>query len=139
MFQDPYRSLIPRVTVGESIGFADPPVGVQIAELDGGNPYPEVVVSFYTGGAHCCSATSVLTASPDGSKWTTVDLGQFDGGPLLATVKDVTGDARFAPAHAAWLKTMIENVPEEGSDVNGFLAGYVGEKIPLGEGKQDGT
>lgn len=31
---------------GESIGFADPPVGVQIAELDGGNPYPEVVVSF---------------------------------------------------------------------------------------------
>jgi hypothetical protein len=34
---------------------------------------------------------------------------------------------------------MIENVPEEGSDVNGFLAGYVGEKILLGEGKQDGT
>lgn len=161
---------------GESIGFADPPVGVQIAELDGGNPYPEVVVSFYTGGAHCCSETRVVTASPDGSKWTTVDLGQFDGGPLLATdlnrdgryefmirdnvflyafacyacseaplkllaidngtVKDVTGDARFAPAHAAWLKTMIENVPEEGSDVNGFLAGYVGEKILLGEGKQ---
>ena len=28
---------------------------------------------------------------------------------------------------------MIENVPDE--DVNGFLAGYVGEKILLGEGK----
>ena len=78
---------------GESVGFADPPVGVQIAELDGGNPYPEVVVSFYTGGAHCCSTTSVVTASPDGSKWTTVDLGQFDGGPLLAT--DLNRDGRY--------------------------------------------
>ena len=40
------------------------------------------------------------------------------------------------PAHAAWLKTMIANVPEEDDDVNGFLAGYVGEKILLGDGKQ---
>ena len=159
----------------ESSGFADPPVSVQIAELDGSNPYPEVVVSFYTGGAHCCSDTSVVTASPDGSNWSTVELGEFDGGPLLATdvnrdgryefmirdnaflyafacyacseaplnllgidngaVKDVTREERFGPAHAAWLKSMIENVPEQGSDVNGFLAGYVGEKILLGEGK----
>ncbi len=159
-----------------SVDFADPPVSVQIAELDRSNPYPEVVVSFYTGGAHCCSDTSVVTASPDGSKWTTVELGEFDSGPLLATdlnrdgryefmtrdngflyafacyacseaplqllaiekgaVKDVTHDPSFRPAHVAWLKSMIGNVPEEGSDVNGFLAGYVGEKILLGEGKQ---
>ncbi len=78
---------------GESTGFADPPVSVQIAELDGSNPYPEVVVSFYTGGAHCCSTTRVVTASPDGSKWTTVDLGEFDGGPLLAT--DLNRDGRY--------------------------------------------
>ena len=160
---------------GESIGFADPPISVQIAELDPGNPYPEVVVSFFTGGAHCCSATSVLTASPDGSKWTTVDLGEFDGGPLLATdlnsdgryvfmtrdnaflyafacyacseaplkligiengaVKDLTRDPVFKPAHEAWLKSMVENVSED-ADANGFLAGYVAEKILLGEGKQ---
>lgn len=160
---------------GESTGFADPPLGVQIAELDGTNPYPEVVVSFYTGGAHCCSTTRVVTASPDGSKWTIVDLGEFDGGPLLATdlnrdggyefmtrdnaflyafacyacseaplklfaidngaVKDVTSDPSFKRAHAAWLKTMIANVPDEEADANGFLAGYVGEKILLGEGK----
>jgi hypothetical protein len=159
---------------GEGSGFADPPVSVQIAEIDGSNPYPEVVVSFYTGGAHCCSDTSVITASPDGSNWTTVALGEFDGEPLLASdvngdgryefmirdnaflyafacyacseaplnllaidnggVKDVTREERFKPAHAAWLKSMINNVPE-GSDVNGFLAGYVGEKILLGEGK----
>jgi hypothetical protein len=161
---------------GGSAGFADAPVSVQIAELDRSNPYPEVVVSFYTGGAHCCSDTSVVTSSADGSNWTTVELGEFDGGPLLATdlnrdgryefmtrdngflyafacyacseaplqlfaiddgtVKDVTHDPSFGPAHAAWLKSMIGNVPEEGSDVNGFLAGYVGEKILLGEGKQ---
>ena len=160
----------------ESSGFADPPVSVQIAEIDGGNPYPEIVVSFYTGGAHCCSDTRVVTSSPDGSNWNTVELGEFDGGPLLATdvdrdgryefmirdnaflyafacyacseaplnllsidngaIKDVTREARFRPAHEATLKGMIENVPEEGSDVNGFLAGYVGEKSLLGEGKE---
>lgn len=158
-----------------SASFADPPVSMQIAELDRSNPYPEVVVSFYTGGAHCCSDTSVVTSSPDGSKWTTIELGEFDGGPLLATdlnhdgryefmtrdngflyafacyacseaplqlfaiekgaVKDVTQGPSFRPAHAAWLKSMIGNVLEEGNDVNGFLAGYVGEKILLGEGK----
>jgi hypothetical protein len=159
---------------GDSGGFADPPVSVQIAELDPGNPNPEVVVSFYTGGAHCCSDTSLVTSSPDGSTWKTVDVGEFDGGPLLATdldgdgryefetrdnaflytfgcyacseaplevlaiengaVKNVTSEERFKPTHEAWLKTMIGNVPDE--DVNGFLAGYVGEKILLGEGKQ---
>ncbi len=159
---------------GEDAGFGDPPVSVQIAELDPGNSQPEVVVSFYTGGAHCCSDTSVITSNKDGRLWQTVDVGEFDGGPLLAT--DLNGDGRyefrrattpfstpspamparrrrsscsrsrtapsrtsptdasFKPAHAAYLKTMIENVPDE--DVNGFLAGYVGEKILLGEGKQ---
>ncbi|MBM3543058.1 MAG: hypothetical protein FJX44_00905 [Alphaproteobacteria bacterium] len=151
----------------------DPPVGVQIAELDPSNAHPEVVVSFYTGGAHCCSDTSVISSNEDGSAWTTINVGEFDGGPLLAVdldgdgryefetrdnaflytfacyacseaplevlaiengaVKTVSADPRFRPAHAAWLKNMIANVPED--DVNGFLAGYVGEKILLGEGK----
>jgi len=158
---------------GEDIGFIDPPVSVQIAEMDAANSYPEVVVSFYSGGAHCCSDTSVATASADGAKWSVIEVGEFDGGPLLASdldgdgryefvtrdnaflyafacyacseaplqviaidngaVKNVTTEPRFQPAHASWLKMMIENVPED--DVNGFLAGYVGEKILLGEGK----
>ena len=158
---------------GEGTGLADPPVSVQIAEIDPGNQYPEVVVSFYTGGAHCCSVTSVITSSADGSAWQTVKVGEFDGGPMLATdlngdsryefqtrdnaflyafacyacseaplelltvengaAKNVTTDEKFKPAHAAYLKGMISNVPDE--DVNGFLAGYVGEKILLGEGK----
>jgi hypothetical protein len=155
-------------------GFGSPPVSVQIAEIDPGNSQPEVVVSFYTGGAHCCSDTSVITANKDGTVWQQVDVGEFDGGPMLATdlngdgryefrtrdnaflyafacyacseaplelltvengaVKAITSEPSFKPAHAAYLKTMIANVPEE--DVNGYLAGYVGEKILLGEGKQ---
>ncbi len=49
-------------------------------------------------------------------------------------VKNITTEPRFRKAHEVWLKDMIGNVPED--DVNGFLAGYVGEKILLGEGKQ---
>jgi hypothetical protein len=78
---------------GDSGGSADPPVSVQIAKIDPGNANPEVVVAFYTGGAHCCSDTSVVTSSPDGSNWTTVDVGEFDGGPLLAS--DIDGDGRY--------------------------------------------
>lgn len=155
-------------------GLADPPVGVEIAELDPVNTSPEVVVSFFTGGAHCCSQTTVLTSSKDGSTWRTVELGEFDGGPLLASdldgdgryefetrdnaflysfgcyacssaplevlavedgvVKNVTADPRFRAAHEVWLKDMIADVPDQ--DVNGFLAGYVAEKILLGESKQ---
>ena len=159
---------------GPSAGLSDPPVSIQIAELDPTNAYPEVVVSFFTGGAHCCSVTSIITSNADGSEWTTVEVGEFDGGPMTAidldgdgtyefetrdnaflytfacyacseaplrvlalqdgAMKDVSADPRFKPAHAAWLKTMIVGVPEQ--DVNGFLAGYVAQKIRLGEGKQ---
>ncbi len=154
--------------------FPSPYLAIQIAELDPANKYPEVVVSFYTGGAHCCSDTSVITSSEDGSRWTTVDVGQFDGSPLTAVdidgdgryefetrdnaflyafscyacseaplevlaledgaIKNVTAEPRYRKAHEAYLKAMIENAPDE--DVNGYLAGYVGEKSLLGEGKE---
>lgn len=158
---------------GDGGGMEDPPVSVQIAELDPSNAHKEVVVSFYTGGTHCCSDTSVISSNEDGSAWSVIVVGEFDGGPLLAVdldgdgtyefetrdnaflytfacyacseaplevlaiengaVMNVSADPRFRPAHEAWLKTMIGNVPED--DVNGFLAGYVGEKILLGEGE----
>ena len=46
----------------------------------------------------------------------------------------MSGASRFRPAHEAYLKNIIAEVPDE--DLNGFLAGYVGEKILLGEGKR---
>ena len=159
---------------GSATGFGDPPVSLQIAELDPANPHPEIVVSFYTGGAHCCSETSVILSNADASSWSTLDVGEFDGGPMLTVdidndgryefevrdnaflytfacyacsetplqvlaiengaLKDVSSEPRFRKAHEAWLKNMIGNVPED--DVNGFLAGYVGEKSLLGESKE---
>ena len=159
---------------GPVIGLRNPPVAVQIAEIDPANKTPEVVVSFFTGGAHCCSDTKVLTQAKDGSVWKTVELGEFDGVPMFATdpagdgryvfqtrdnaflyafgcyacsvaplkiltvdnaeVRDVSTQSKFLPAHKAYLRSMIEDVPS--ADVNGFLAGYVAEKIRLGEGKQ---
>lgn len=86
----------PRVVAtlkGPSTGLSNPPVSIQIAELDPSNPYPEVVVSFFTGGAHCCSVTSVVTSNADGSEWTMLDVGEFDGGPMLAV--DLDGDGIF--------------------------------------------
>ena len=65
-------------------GSADPSVAVQIAELDTSNATPEIVVSFYTGGAHCCSDTKLVTRKADGSGWETIEVGTFDGGPLTA-------------------------------------------------------
>ena len=157
-----------------SESFPDNPVFlVQIAEMDPSNPYPEVVFSTYTGGAHCCSDTRVLTSSSDGKEWREIAVGPFDGGPLAA--RDLNGDGRYElatrdnaflytfgcyacstapllilaledgklnnvsakPAFRAnqlqSLKHIIEWADESG-DRNGFLAGYVGQKILLGEG-----
>lgn len=151
---------------------------VQIAEMDPSNPHPEVLMSVYTGGAHCCSGTSILTSSRDGRTWKEVEVGLFDGGPLEA--HDLDGDGRYelsmrdnsflytfgcyacstAPLHVLRLqKGQMINVSanpafknwhidslrrivewaDEGANRNGFLAGYVGQKILLGEGKQAWT
>lgn len=148
---------------------------VQIAEMDPGNPYPEVLMSVYTGGAHCCSSTVILTSSPDGKTWKEVEVGQFDGEPLEA--RDLDGDGRYeiatrdnaflytfgcyacstAPLHVlrlekgqmvnasankAYRKWQVDNLRQiiewanDDADRNGFLAGYVGQKILLGEGAQ---
>ena len=48
--------------------------------------------------------------------------------------KTVSGDPRLRPAHEAYMKGIITEVPDE--DVNDFRAGYVGEKILLGEGRE---
>jgi hypothetical protein len=98
LFQTPVLSLMVDgkkiLNVEGSESFPDNPVFlVQIAEMDPGNPYAEVVFSTYTGGAHCCSDTRVLTSSKDGKSWQTIELSPLDGGPL--EVKDLDGDGRY--------------------------------------------
>ena len=58
---------------------------LQVVELDLSNPYPEVLLSTFTGGAHCCSDTRVLTSDSSGKNWIEVSLGVFDGVPAPAT------------------------------------------------------
>lgn len=50
-------------------------------------------MSFFTGGAHCCSDTSVVTSNRDGATWQTVDVGEFNGYPMLAD--DLNGDGLY--------------------------------------------
>jgi hypothetical protein len=163
-----------RVEGSES--FPDNPVFlVQIAEMDPGNPHKEVVFSTYTGGAHCCSDTRILTSSKNGKTWQEIELGPIDGGPLK--VRDIDGDGRyefgfrdnaflytfgcyacstapflvlqlqdgklidasakaeFRPHHVTSLQRIIEWAADD-MDMNGFFAGYVAQKILLGEGPQ---
>ncbi len=180
LFQSPILTLsiggkkVLRVEGSES--FPDNPVFlVQIAEMDPGNPHKEVVFSTYTGGAHCCSDTRILTSSKNGKTWKEVELGLIDGGPLK--VRDLNGDGRyefafrdnaflytfgcyacstapfhvlqlqdgklidasskaeFRPHHVKSIADMIEWAADD-MDLNGFLAGYVAQKILLGEGPQ---
>lgn len=156
--------------------FPDNPVFVvQIAEMDPSNPHPEVLMSVYTGGAHCCSDTRLYTSARDGRTWREVEAGLFDGAPLEA--RDLDGDGRYelamrdnaflytfgcyacstAPLHVLQLKdgqlinasanpafrprhvdslVRIVEWASEDTDRNGFLTGYVGQKILLGESEE---
>ncbi len=66
---------------------------LQVVEMDQANPYPEVLLSTYTGGAHCCNDTRVLTSSPDGRRWFEVRRDPVNGGPSGAS--DPLGNGRF--------------------------------------------
>jgi len=57
---------------------------LQIVELDSSNPYPEVLLSTFTGGPHCCNDTRVLTSNANGNNWSVVKLGLSDGGTNFA-------------------------------------------------------
>jgi hypothetical protein len=51
---------------------------VAIRRLDNATALPQVVVTGYSGGAHCCTSTVVATAGSDGA-WKFVKLGEIDG------------------------------------------------------------
>ena len=78
---------------GEVVGVLEgpeSPVGmngaavVQIVNLDPDNVYPEVLLSAFTGGAHCCNQMQLLTRPTGQQLWRTVNLGPFNGGPAPA-------------------------------------------------------
>jgi hypothetical protein len=148
------------------------PFVVQLAEIDPGNDTPELVFSYYTGGAHCCGETQVATKTADG--WKVVEVGSFDGGTVSAAdldgdgryefqvtddafdyafgcyactikpmkiltvengkVKNVSAEKRFHAVQAGWMKTIVGAAQND--DPNAYLAGYVAQKILLGEGEE---
>ena len=65
---------------------------LRAVELDPANGYPEVVLTTYTGGAHCCTLLTIYTARADGS-WLRVDGGSYDGSPDFP--QDLDGDGRY--------------------------------------------
>lgn len=63
-------------------------VGAKIARLDPASPFPQVIVSHYSGGAHCCTELTAVTFT--GGQWRQVDAGGGDGeGP---NIEDLNGD-----------------------------------------------
>lgn len=81
--------------VGRLVGAQAPYASsvVQLADLDPSNKYPEVILSSFTGGAHCCTEIKALTSDASGNNWSEVKLGSYDGGPGPA--KDPLNNGRY--------------------------------------------
>lgn len=60
----------------------------RVIRLDPTTPLPQIIFSTYTGGAHCCTATRIVTQDPAGG-WQVLDAGTVDGeGYALEDVDD---------------------------------------------------
>ena len=81
--------------VGRLVGSQSPYASsvVQLADLDPSNKYPEVILSSFTGGAHCCNEIKTLTSDTSGTNWNEVKIGSYDGGPSPA--EDPLKNGRF--------------------------------------------
>ena len=74
-----------QLSAAERAASTRPEAVLQVAEMDPSNPYPEVLLSSFTGGAHCCNETLVLTSDASGTTWHVVRLGGLNGGPHPAS------------------------------------------------------
>lgn len=71
----------PEVTLAGAPAFPDRArAAFAVARLDPSAPAPDVILSSYTGGAHCCEDLQV--AVPAGRGWTVLHVGQFDNTPI---------------------------------------------------------
>ena len=65
---------------------------MQVVELDRSNPYPEVILSAFSGGAHCCNRTTVLTSDSKGENWKQVVLAKWLDGTHKPAVSGRRGN-----------------------------------------------
>jgi peptidoglycan hydrolase-like protein with peptidoglycan-binding domain len=82
-----WQGVLSRTTSDASYEFLD--ITVAIRRLDPQAAQPAITLSAYTGGAHCCTSTTALVKTADGT-WQKVELGNIDGD---------TGFAYLDPAH----------------------------------------
>lgn len=66
-----------------------PWANLTLLRLDAQSPRPSVVLASYTGGAHCCTLTTIATQAAGGS-WRVVDGPMLDGGGFA--FEDIDGD-----------------------------------------------
>jgi hypothetical protein len=64
---------------------------LKLVEMDASNDAPELFVSRYSGGAHCCNLISIVAKTGNG-QWTEIEVGAYDGDPERNYPNDVTGD-----------------------------------------------
>jgi serine protease Do len=143
-------------------------------QLEGATP--QAVISIYTGGAHCCMASAIVTRNAAG-KWGALQAGRIDGdyGPAFEDLDGdgqremLSGDNRFLyqfdsyadsvmPArvekliggklvdvsrrpeyrryHQQYLAALEARADDEKWTRGGFLAGWVAQKILVGEGAE---
>jgi serine protease Do len=73
----------------DSYGQEEPAATVSLMKIDPSTPAPQVVLSYFWGGAHCCTMTRIATIDPAG-QWRVVDAGALDGEGY--EFKDLDGD-----------------------------------------------
>jgi hypothetical protein len=66
------------------------PTTVEVRRLDSTTTLPQIVIMSYTGGAHCCTITKLLTIDVSGT-WHIVDGGMLDGDAPYRFI-DLNGD-----------------------------------------------
>jgi hypothetical protein len=67
----------------------EPAATVSLMKIDPSTPAPQVVLSYFTLGAHCCTMTRIATVDA-GGQWRVVDAGALDGEGY--EFKDLDGD-----------------------------------------------
>jgi serine protease Do len=163
-------------TVGED--FSDLDAGAGLLKLDPNTDQPQLVVTRYSAGAHCCTTTWIVTKPKGSSAWTLIPTDQLDGSGYAFSDLDNDGvmellnrDGRllyafdsYAASNAptrisqlqgaalvdtttapqwnherkqdlAYMEFSAKVTPAQWSS-NGFLAGWVAQKILLGEGEE---
>ena len=90
---------LPQISIGEHdavtltgvMGFPEHAfANFVVVRLDPASKAPSVVMTSFSGGAHCC--TEVQVATPSALGWTVSHLGSFDNEPLMNAPRDLDGD-----------------------------------------------